>query len=79
MKTVHFDEITAAYIDDLGKAMREAQIRAAEPFALQMNTAVQLFIRQNKLDGSWKLSPDGKSITSEDQPNIAQRQNRKKK
>ena len=82
MRTVQLDEVTIAHLKDLDdekkRAMQQAAMQAAGPYALQAHAVLQHFIRLNKLEGDWKLSEDNKSITS-DTPNIAQRSTRKKK
>jgi hypothetical protein len=79
LRTVQLDEATVSMLADLDAEKIKAIQQAALPYNLQAHAVVQVFMRQQKLEGNWKLSKDNKSITSEDQPNIAQRQTRKKK
>jgi hypothetical protein len=61
-------------------AQQQAAMTAAAPFAHRMAGAVDMFISLQGLEGHWDLSPDLKSIVRTDaQPNIAQKQNRKRK
>lgn len=79
MRTVQLDEATVSMLADLDAEKVRAMQQAAMPYTLQAHAVVQVFMRQHKLDGNWQLSQDNKSIASQDQPNIAQRQSRKKK
>lgn len=57
-ESVELDSVTAAYLSDLDGELRRTQ----QATILQMNAAIQIFIRQHKLEGNWRLTPDGKRI-----------------
>jgi hypothetical protein len=63
--SVTLDDATVAYLVELNEAMEKARQAASQPYILQMQAALQLFIRQRGLEGNWQLAPDGKTITRE--------------
>ncbi len=60
------DEATRTYLSEINQKMQDAQMQAAQPFATMMQSALQLTIRLNKLEGSWKLSEDGSKLVRVD-------------
>lgn len=63
-KEVNLDDATRAYVAELNQvAMNAGQ---------QMQAALQLFIRQNKLEGNWRLGEDGTKIIRADAPQVVE-------
>jgi hypothetical protein len=66
----HLDDVTAQYIRDVAqeseKAQRQAAEQAALPYQNQAQAALQLFIRREKLEGRWRLQPDGLTLRKEE-------------
>lgn len=66
---VALDEVTIAFLQDVRteceKKQREILSEMAVPFINQEQAALQLFIRRNKLEGSWRLTQDGNSLVKE--------------
>ncbi len=63
------DEVTAEFLKQVDaesqQAQKEAAQEAAMPYLNQQKAALQIFIRQNKLEGHWRLQPDGKTLKRE--------------
>jgi hypothetical protein len=80
--TVALDEQTAGYLEEINRAVSAHQAEIGK-LMWQVETALQLFIRGQKLDGQWKLMSDMKTIGQVDgngtEPNIAQKNPRKRK
>lgn len=82
IRKVDLDEATCGVLAELETGRNQAIQQAAAPFVQQMNVVLTLFLRQQKLDGNWRLTPDGKSVESADEaaaPNVAQKSVRKRK
>jgi hypothetical protein len=75
MTTVQLDKATTDMLAEYAKQIQDA---SAARLAI-----LNHFIRQQGLKGNWSLGPDGQSISQPDeadqQPNIAQKNPRKRK
>ena len=66
------DETTQQLLADIDaqskQAAQQAAMNAVRPYSEQMQGILTLTCRMNKLEGEWKLSPDGKRLTKQGQP-----------
>lgn len=66
---ITLDEVTADFLRETKAEaeakQREAAEQATMPYLNQQKAALQIFLRQNKLEGQWKLQADGKTLKRE--------------
>lgn len=62
MNEFNLDETTKTLLSEILSASQQAQQQAASPYVNQMQGALQLTIRTNKLEGAWQLSEDGSKL-----------------
>lgn len=61
------------------QAAQQAAMAAIRPYQEQMQGVLTLTCRMNKLDGEWRLAPDGQRLTKQGaQPDYTQKSTRKR-